>query len=273
MPVTYCCHSRFRMNFLFSGHENLISVDVSFSRDIFYLVHLISKRKSKMMNVHIAIISEDQAKKDWLLRSLFSTSIRNSIFLLESLDAIPYLKSHVSENFVCLILGESYPYFYQMLHQALGYFPAHRIGILDRRLHGATLLLALKHRLYAYWTQTERFEIFYQKLFYFDHDHTGDGLHENSQYETSMNTETSRFLKTHGESLKKITNREMDLWIKIVEGQNTDSLVASMNLTKKSVRNLKARLMNRLNLHREVELILRGVEMGLYAYPKYYDEK
>lgn len=218
------------------------------------------------------LVTEAPLRKNWLVQLMRQWDSSGQIHRIERIENIRVLDTFSSQNNYCLIDGESFPFFQQTLEDAFQYFPKVRICVIDERPHLMNALLVVKNNLYNYLSKTDRIDSFEHQFYQFL-----AGRRTYSQASASwffydaVNDQLKVFRNSFAETLSQITPRELDFWLRFLQGEDTTSISQRMKLTKKSTYNLKSQLMKRLEIHRESELIFKGLELGLYRFKSTLD--
>jgi len=67
----------------------------------------------------------------------------------------------------------------------------------------------------------------------------------------------------------QLTHRELQILMLVVEGKNTSSIARELCLTQKTVNGYRNRLLEKLRVHTEVELMHLAVRYGLVSIPRF----
>jgi len=72
-----------------------------------------------------------------------------------------------------------------------------------------------------------------------------------------------------GSPFDRLTHRELQILLLVAEGKNTTSIARELCLTQKTVNGYRNRLLEKLQVHTEVELMYLAVRHGLIRIPSY----
>ncbi|MDR1958251.1 MAG: LuxR C-terminal-related transcriptional regulator [Planctomycetaceae bacterium] len=136
---------------------------------------------------------------------------------------------------------------------------------LDKRVRIASLHIVVEHKVNGYWTLLDSTEDLLQGVI-----HAVKGIPTCcSAAKSFLEVEKNRFAiaQTSPESkFFKLSRRERELFTNIGRGLTLEDCSQQMSLTKKSVDNLKTRLMAKLDAHSITKIVYLAAKHGLTDY-------
>lgn len=210
----------------------------------------------------VLVIFESRAFFGELLQIFFSRrKIFRRVHLAHDLNH-PILFELAKEPVVYLISGTSYPQIWNCVRFITQHSSQPTMVILDELFRCGTGHYLKHFQVHGYWTCHDSAEQIVQ------------GLIDAVERQKSLSQHAEMYLthsQTHGiqmnpalkeNPLYKLSQRQKLLFQLIAEGKNIDQCVQEMKITHKAVRNLRKRLLNKLDLSSESDIIWKAIELG-----------
>lgn len=217
-------------------------------------------RKRKIQE--ILVIFESRILIGESLRLLFShKKVFRNVHIAHNLND-PILIECAKEPVIYLISGTSYSQIRKSVQFITQYSSEATVVILDELFRCGSGYFLTPFQVHGYWT------------FYDSAEQIVQGLLNAVERQKSLSQHAEEFLSHSSKNGIKMTatltdhpfyrlsKREEELFRLTAEGKDFEQCVEEMNITPKAIRNLRKRLLNKMNLSSERDIIWKAIEMG-----------